>query len=236
MTFAFHKGRYGVKLAETSAEIAQCQCLRHLCFHGAKGLDAEPLDQQCSHIMVAGPQGLVATCRVLVIKRNFDMSYSAQRYDIEDLKSHGPFLEIGRFCVTPGLLDADILRLIWGALTRMVDDFGVKFLFGCASFPGVKVESCAAGLGVLARRFQAPKNMTIRQKSKSVLPLSEFENAPGNGLSQMPTLLRSYLSMGGWVSDHAVVDAEMNTIHVFCALEIAKIPAARARALRAIAS
>jgi putative hemolysin len=48
-------------------------------------------------------------------------------------------------------------------------------------------------------------------------------------------LLRSYLSMGGWVSDHAVVDRNLNTLHVFTGLEIRSIPPARARILRAIA-
>jgi hypothetical protein len=50
----------------------------------------------------------------------------------------------------------------------------------------------------------------------------------------MPPLLRSYLVMGGWVSDHAVVDRDMNTLHVFTGVEVAAIPAARQRSLRAI--
>jgi len=41
--------------------------------------------------------------------------------------------------------------------------------------------------------------------------------------------------MGGWVSDHAVVDHEMHTLHVFTGLEIAAIPIVRAKALRDIA-
>ena len=41
--------------------------------------------------------------------------------------------------------------------------------------------------------------------------------------------------MGGWVSDHAVIDARMNTLHVFTGVEIAAIPPARKRLLRAVA-
>jgi hypothetical protein len=37
------------------------------------------------------------------------------------------------------------------------------------------------------------------------------------------------------VSDHAVCDDDLDTLHVFTAVEIAKIPPARARALRLIA-
>ena len=39
--------------------------------------------------------------------------------------------------------------------------------------------------------------------------------------------------MGGWVSDHAVVDNDLGTLHVFTGVEISRIPAARARLLRA---
>ncbi len=41
--------------------------------------------------------------------------------------------------------------------------------------------------------------------------------------------------MGGWVSDHAVVDQQMNTLHVFTGVEIGAIPPARKRLLRAVA-
>ena len=51
----------------------------------------------------------------------------------------------------------------------------------------------------------------------------------------MPPLLRTYLLMGGWVSDHAVVDRHMNTLHVFTGLEINAIPPARKRLLRGVA-
>jgi putative hemolysin len=49
----------------------------------------------------------------------------------------------------------------------------------------------------------------------------------------MPPLLRSYLAMGGWVSDHAVVDTDLGTLHVFTGLEIRRVPQARALTLRA---
>ena len=50
----------------------------------------------------------------------------------------------------------------------------------------------------------------------------------------MPPLLRSYLRMGGWVGDHAVVDGDLDTLHVFTGLEVGAIPAARVRRLRSL--
>jgi putative hemolysin len=55
------------------------------------------------------------------------------------------------------------------------------------------------------------------------------------GLQQMPPLLRSYLMMGGWVSEEAVIDRKMGTHHVFTGLQIAAIPGGRSRLLRALA-
>ena len=59
---------------------------------------------------------------------------------------------------------------------------------------------------------------------------------PALPVLQIPPLLRSYLTLGGWVSDHAVIDRDLDTLHVFTALEIAAIPPARARLLRALAT
>jgi len=39
----------------------------------------------------------------------------------------------------------------------------------------------------------------------------------------MPPLLKTYLAMGAWVSDHAVVDLNMKTLHLFTGMEISKI-------------
>ena len=44
----------------------------------------------------------------------------------------------------------------------------------------------------------------------------------------------SYLALGGWVGGHAISDHDLNTLHVFTAVEISAIPAARLRALRAL--
>jgi putative hemolysin len=52
----------------------------------------------------------------------------------------------------------------------------------------------------------------------------------------MPPLLRSYLAMGGRVSDHAVVDHRLDTLHVFTGLEVARISPGRKRLLRAMSA
>ena len=52
--------------------------------------------------------------------------------------------------------------------------------------------------------------------------------------ADMPRLLNIYLLMGGWVSDHAVIDRDLNTMHVFTAVDIKAIPQELKRLLRTL--
>lgn len=237
MTIAFSKGRYGVRMASSKADVAACQALRHRCFFGAAGRDVDGFDAVCSHVMIAGDAGLVGTFRVLIVPDGAGLgrTYAAQSYDLSRLAAFGaPMLEMGRFCIDPAAHGADILRLAWGALAQIVDANDVALMFGCSSFDGVDPAPYRAAFGVMAARYQAPPAWAPSVAAAEVVPL-QAGSAPG-ALAQMPPLLRTYLSMGGWVSDHAVVDRHMQTLHVFTGLEIARIPPARAKALRSSAS
>ena len=85
----------------------------------------------------------------------------------------------------------------------------------------------------------APRRWLPRVKAPSVFRFAQSLRLrkPDAKLAmlRMPPLLRTYLLMGGWVSDHAVVDSQMNTLHVFTGLEIAAIPPTRKRLLRSTA-
>ena len=126
-----------------------------------------------------------------------------------------------------------------GAMTRFVDENGVEMLFGCSSFKGTDAELYADAFAMLKDRHLAPRRWLPRVKAPSVFRFAQKLRLrkPDAKLAMlgMPPLLRTYLLMGGWVSDHAVVDAQMNTLHVFTGLEIAASPPTRKRLLRATA-
>ena len=52
--------------------------------------------------------------------------------------------------------------------------------------------------------------------------------------ADMPPLLSTYLLMGGWVSDHAVIDRDLNKMHFFTAIDIKAIPQELKRLLRTL--
>jgi L-ornithine Nalpha-acyltransferase len=121
-----------------------------------------------------------------------------------------------------------------------VDAAGVQFLFGCSSFDGADPQRHGAALALLANRHLAPLRWQPRIKRAGVIPYAHTFRAvapdPKAAVRAMPPLLRTYLLMGGWVSDHAVPDPDLDTLHVFTGLEIAAIPPARARLLREVAA
>ena len=189
-----------------------------------------------AHVMVMDGANVVGTCRVKCYESGRDIrtSYTAQRYDLNNLYCYGsPMMEVGRLCVAEGAAEADVLRLTWAALTQIVDAQEVGLIFGCASFPGVDPTPYVAAFSYLAQRHMAPADWAPDRRADEVVTLKSVTEK-SDAIQQLPTLLRSYLSMGGWVSDHAVVDREMNTLHVFTGLEVAQIPPRRAAALRAI--
>ena len=244
------KAKYRTRMAENEAELISAQQLRYRAFiaeggadAGQLALDRDAFDDICCHMLVEEIKTgkIVATFRMLALGSGaeIELSYSAQYYDLERLKEYeGPMVEIGRFCVEPGIVDPEILRSAWGAVTRLVDQDGIELLFGCSSFKGTDAEGYMDAFAMLKEKHLAPKRWLPKIKAPKVFQFAKrLRRQPdkANALRTMPPLLRSYLTMGGWVSDHAVVDQKLNTLHVFTGLEIARIPPARARALRAVA-
>ncbi len=236
-------GKYIVRQAETDADLRAAQALRCRAFFGRSGRDRDDFDDLCQHTLVEdrGSGDLVATFRLLPLASggSISESYSAQFYDLSALRQFdGPMIEMGRFCIDPARSDPDILRAAWGGVTRYVDREDVKLLFGCSSFRGTDAGPYADTFAMLRDRHIAPKRWLPRVKAPRVFRYAQsLRREPDRklALKAMPPLLRSYLSMGGWVSDHAVVDPVLNTLHVFTGLEISAIPSGRARALRAVA-
>lgn len=244
------RGRYRARLAATAGDLRASQRLRWLCFLARTGetddgarLDADDLDPECQHMLIEDDAGrLVCSFRFLPLADGSQIarSYSARHYDLAALRRFdGPMVEMGRFCIHPDHRDPDILRIAWSALTRHVDDTGVEMLFGCSSFIGCDPEAHAEAFAMLKDRHLAPRRWWPRVKAPRVFRFARVlrlrQPDPRQAMAAMPPLLRSYLAMGGWVSDHAVVDPALKTMHVFTGVEIRAIPPARRRLLDAMA-
>lgn len=245
------KGRYNARPAATEDDLLAAQRLRWLAFIGRRGgmdsakpLDADDYDAACSHVLIEDLRSgqLVATFRFMHFASGaqIETSYSARYYDLGRLRKFpGPMVEMGRFCIHPEHSDPDILRVAWGAMTGYVDQHGVQLLFGCSSFIGTEPQGYADTFALLKDRHLAPRRWLPRVKAPKVFrfasALSRVTPDLRRAQAGLPPLLRTYLLMGGWVSDHAVVDEQLGTLHVFTGLEISTIPPARQKLLRGVA-
>lgn len=241
----FSRGRYQARFAASATDHSAAQALRARCFRGddsAGATDNDDIDSIALHVLIEDVKTghAAATFRLLPLKDGSEIgrSYSSKYYELSALENFkGPILEMGRFCIAPEFQgDADIMRVAWGAMTRYVDDTGVELLCGCSSFSGTEAEDYMDAFALLKERHIAPKRWLPKIKAPRVFQFAKMLAWRKPDLKQaqkkMPPLLRSYLVMGGWVSDHAVVDNDLNTLHVFTGLEIKEIPAVRARLLR----
>ncbi len=239
------RGQYRVRVAADVQDLRAAQRLRHLVFFGDDtALDADEYDSICTHVMIEDTTNGQLACvfRMLPLNDGTEIgrSYSAQFYELQALTAYpGRMVEMGRFCMHPSVHDADVLRIAWGAMTSYVDENKVELLFGCASFEGTDTSFYLDSFAMLRDKHLAPKRWLPRVKAPNVFQFaSRLRRKPNLKAAQlsMPPMLRSYLLMGGWVSDHAVVDTKMNTLHVFTGVEVKAIPPARKRLLRAIST
>ncbi|WP_298431274.1 GNAT family N-acyltransferase [uncultured Jannaschia sp.] len=207
-------GRWRVRLGE-DAEAALT--LRSVAFR-AGGCDRDRFDDAARHLTIAGPDG-VAACARLTVQSDATEGYSAQFYDLGAFAAAFPrALEVGRVALAATVTDPDVPRLLLAAMAQVVIAERIGALYGCSSFP-----PDGAGMARLRGR-KAPAAWRPRPTALETVALPD---RPG----PVPPLLRGWLALGAGVSDRAVIDRDLDTLHVFTALPVASIPPARAAAL-----
>ena len=229
------------RLAEGPADMARVMALRRAAFPRASGEEEDAQDALSAHLMVEGGGQLLGYFRVMLFGwgAGLGQGYAARFYDVGPLSGYArPIAEMGRFCVAPGGVPPDVLRLAWGAMTRIVDEGQAGLILGCTSFRGAGWEAHRAALALLAAEFVGPPEHLPGRKAAEVVDYPRLVGPVVDrraSLSGLPPLLRTYLGIGGWVSDHAVVDRELDTLHVLTCVEVDRVPPARAASLRAVA-
>lgn len=226
----------------TAEDMSAVLRLRANSFRGSPmANDQDDFDARFHHLWVgqAGREPS-ATVRWAVHRRPADLlqGYAAQSYDLSGMAQiSGPILELGRLCRAPSSRhdDGDLMRLIWAGVARMVLASGAKRLIGCPSFPTTDPEALAPGLAFLAQASVGPAPRRPGIKAARTYALSSVSPGATASIADLPPLLRLYLMLGGWVSDHLVVDEDLGTCHIFTCVEIETMPEARRRVLTRMA-
>ena len=217
--------RYRIEFGQSEANRLKAQQFRQKVFRVSEdGLDEDKYDSISEHCLIFDKKNndklvLVFRSRTFSSIEDILYSYPAQYYDLTKLSAlPARAMEIGRLCVDPHTHDPFLLLVAFKYLRSIVSSRQVDFIFGCTSFAGADNPQHLAALNSLGKNQIASSRFHIKKKSSKVLDIKKNligTQASRKGYDLLPPLLRFYLSLGGRVSDHAVIDKDLDTLHVF---------------------
>jgi putative hemolysin len=234
---------YATRLARNADEIRAAQVLRYEVFNlelneglassHATGLDADPFDAVCDHLLVEHvPTGsIVGTYRLQLgsaAKTNLGY-YCAQEFYFEVFESlRGQIVELGRACVHRQHRNLIVLGLLWKGIADYAKARGGRYLMGCSSITSQDPAAGASAYADLCRKhLVAPQWRTT--------PLPAYECSLRQVAAEpvpVPKLLRAYLTLGAKICGAPALDRHFKTIDFLTMMDLdAMHPLARQRFL-----
>lgn len=239
---------FSVKLASTDREVRAAQRLRYSVFveelggggdmvdHDRK-LEQDRFDPFFDHLILTDNRSeqVVGVYRVMRQDQAEAAGsfYSASEYDLSPLiKSGRKLLELGRSCLHRDYRGGAAMFHLWSALSDYVAQHKIEVLFGVASFHGRDVKSLAAPLSLLHHRHLAPETLRVKARDcnyQSMDLIAEENLNARDAMLKVPSLIKAYLRLGGFVGEGAFVDHAFNTTDVCLILDTDKMNQRQAR-------
>ncbi|WP_377187824.1 GNAT family N-acetyltransferase [Ruegeria meonggei] len=233
---------FTVKLAETEAELRAAQRLRYDVFvrelgsggvmvdHDA-GLEQDRFDPHFDHMLAIDDLTgeTIGVYRLLPGERAEELGqfYSEDEYDLSILKQSGrKLLELGRSCLHANYRGGTAMYHLWNGLAAYVAEREIEVLFGVASFHGTNLHDLAQPLSMLHHNHLAPPDLRVKaqpdryQNMNLVAPEDLDRRA---AMVQVPSLIKAYLRLGGFVGEGAFIDHAFNTTDVCLILDTARM-------------
>lgn len=239
---------FTVKLVETPAELHAAQRLRYDVFvrelggggshvDHEQGLERDRFDPYFDHMILTHTRTaeVIGVYRLLRGSRAAEAGgfYSEGEYDIGLLKSSGRrLLELGRSCLHPAYRGGSAMHCLWGGLANYVALHRIDLMFGVASFHGTDIGALKGPLSMLHHRHLAPSELRVRARSDAFQRMDLVAEAALDRRAAMvavPSLIKAYLRLGGYVGEGAFVDHSFNTTDVCLVMDTARLNARQAK-------
>jgi len=236
---------FSIKVAQTATEMQAAQRLRYRVFveelggtadpdHAADGLECDAFDAHVDHLILQDrslpkTDNVIGVYRLLrgdIAKQGIGF-YSASEFQLDKItNSDRKSLELGRSCVDARYRGGVAMHLLWNGLAEYVATHNIEILFGVASFHGTNPDDIAQALSFLHHNYLAPDDLCVTAHGADaiaidLLPLDEVNKAKAS--AQLPTLIKSYLRLGGTIGQGAFVDHAFNTIDVCLVMDTARM-------------
>jgi len=233
--------QYAVRLAGSTADLRAAQALRFEVFNleleegleasFATGLDADPFDEVCDHLLVTEVKSgtVVGTYRLQTgtMAAKHRGYYSEQEFDFTPYEGiRGELIELGRACVHKAHRNLTVLGLLWKGIADYALAHGGRYLCGCSSITSQDPTFGASAYSDLCRKHLVEVRFRTKPQPEFECPLSHLaDEGP-----KIPKLLRAYLSVGARICGPPALDREFKTIDFLTFLDLQTLPpAARAR-------
>jgi putative hemolysin len=227
---------YAARRARGNGELRAAQTLRFQVFNlelneglaqsYATGLDADPFDAVCDHLLVEHlpSQQIVGTYRLQTganAAKNLGY-YSAQEFEFQNFE---PFrqqiIELGRACVHRQHRNLVVLGLLWRGIADYAQERGARYLLGCSSLTSQDAKVGASAYTELCRKQHlAEPPWQTRPTLRFDCPLDQLAEEK----VEIPKLLRAYLSLGAKICGPPALDREFQTIDFLTLLDLASLP------------
>jgi putative hemolysin len=202
------------------------------------GLDTDPFDAVCDHLLVENDCGqVVGTYRMqsgITALTNLGY-YSAQEFDFAPFEQiRLQTLELGRACIDRNHRSSEVLTLLWRGIAQYARLFGLRFLIGCSSLnsqapeEGWRVYRQLAGSALAQEQFRTVPLRAYELPGEDPVFSSDAPPSP----VQIPKLLRTYLGIGAKVCGPPAWDRDFGTIDFLTLMDLNEMsPGARSRFL-----
>jgi putative hemolysin len=194
----------------------------------ATGLDADPFDAVCEHLLVEEMSSgqVVGTYRMQTGRTAAGRLgyYSEQEFDLGRFEqARGEIIELGRACVDVKHRNLKVLSLLWKGIAEYAREQGARYLIGCSSLTSQDAGEGWRMYQHLAVRHLAPEDW--RTEPHPALACGAGVTVEGVGMApKVPRLLAAYLSIGARICGPPAMDREFGTIDFLTFLDVAALP------------
>ncbi len=234
---------YRARLATGPADVRAAQALRFDVFNMEldeglsqsyeTGLDADPFDAVCDHLIIEAADGnVVGTYRLQTGHRAGKALgyYSEREFDFTPFEPmRGQMLELGRACIHHHHRNYSVLNLLWQGIARHAQQQGSRYLIGCSSLTSQDARVGLAAYDVLAPHLAPPRWRTRPRQAFDLAhdgaPTRSFHRSHGNAAplapaARIPRLLSAYLALGAAICGPPAIDREFKTIDFLTWIDI----------------
>jgi putative hemolysin len=221
---------YALRRATSAQDVRAAQRLRYQVFNlelqeglatsVASGLDADPFDAVCDHLLVehAASGQVVGTYRMQTGTTAATALgyYCAQEFEFAVYSPlRGQVVELGRACIAKEHRNFTVLSMLWRGIAMYAKEHNARYLLGCSSLTSQDPADGAAAFAAMQANMAPVQYQTVPCPGYQLdMTLAVAKNF------KAPKLLSAYLALGAWICGPPALDRTFKTIDFLTLLDL----------------